>query len=113
MDVIDDFAPQKSSATQLEYYQWKCTDSRVEKVDMCDTVDTVFVELKRQLSALLLHTFVKRKQPPSFDSLKNFSIKATIAAQKEVQAAHWHHTQTTIFTSHAWINNATPISAQQ
>ena len=26
-------------------------------------------------------------------------------AQKEVQSAHWHHRQVTLFTAHAWINN--------
>ena len=31
----------------------------------------------------------------------------SIAAQKEVQGAHWHHAQATIFTTYAWINNAT------
>ena len=65
---------------------------------------------------------MKRKQAASFDSLNkscdvkptvlqvDFSENATIAAQKEVQAAHWHHAQATIFTTHAWINNATNFS---
>ena len=89
---------------------------------MTDTVDAVFNELKKQLSTFLLHTFVKRKQAASFDSLKNscdgksivlqvdFSENVTIAAQKEVQAAHWHHAQATIFTTYTWINNATNFS---
>ena len=65
---------------------------------MTDTVDAVFNELKKQLSTFLLHTFVKRKQAASFDSLKNscdgksivlqvdFSENATIAVQKEVSS---------------------------
>ena len=116
VDLIDEFVPQSSSVI-LQYYQWKSTDSRIEKVVMTDTV-----ELKKQLSTFLLHTFVKRKQAASFDSLKNscdgksivlqvdFSENATIAAQKEVQAAHWYHAQATIFTTYAWINNATNFS---
>ena len=91
-----------------QYYQWKSTDSRIEKVVITDTVDAVFNELKKQLSTFLLHTFVKREQAASFDSLKNscdgksivlqvhFSENATIAAQKEIQSAHWHHAQATI-----------------
>ena len=113
--------PQSSSVT-LQYYQWKSTDSRIEKVVITDTVDAVFNELKKQLSTFLLHTFVKREQAASFDSLKNscdgksivlqvdFSENATIAAQKEIQSAHWHHAQATIFTAHAWINNDTHFS---
>ena len=121
VNLIDNFAPQSSSVT-LQYYQWRSIDSRIEKVVVTDTVDTIFNELKKQLSAFLLHTFVKRNQAASFDSLKtfcngqsivlqvDFSENATIAAQKEVQAAHWHHSQATIFTAHAWINSATNFS---
>ena len=102
VSLIDEFAPQSSSVT-LQYYQWKSKDSQIEKVVVTDTVDAVFNELKKQLSTFLLHTYVKRKQAASFDSLKtscdgisivlqvDFSENATIAAQKEVQAAHWHH----------------------
>ena len=82
---------------------------------MTDTVDAFLNELNKQLSTFLLHTFVKRQQAASFDSLKNscdgksivlqvdFSENVTIAAQKEVQAAHWHHSQATIFTTYTWI----------
>ena len=70
----------------------------------------------------LLHTFVKRKQAATFDSLKaacngrsivlqvDFSENAMIAAQKEVQAAHWHHSQATLFATHAWVNKDTNFS---
>ena len=120
LDLIDEFAPQSSSVT-IQYYQWKSTDSRIKKVVMTDTVDAIFNELKKQLSTFLLHTFVKRKQAASFDLLNScdgksivlrvdFSENATTGAQKEVQAAHWHHAQATIFTTHAWINNATNFS---
>ena len=66
--------------------------------------------------------FVKREQSVSFESLKkpcnghsivlqvNFSENATILAQKEVQAAHWHHAQATVFTAHAWIDSTTNFS---
>ena len=60
---------------------------------------------------------MKREQAAAFNSLKSssdgitivlqvdFSENATIVAQKEVQSAHWHHPQATLFTAHAWINN--------
>ena len=40
----------------------------------------------------------------------NFSENAMITAHKEVQAAHWHHAQTTLFITHTWINNTTQFS---
>jgi len=86
---------------------------------MNDTVGIIFNELKKQLDSFLLHTIVKRKQPVPFESLKvtcdekstvlqvDFSENAKIAAQKQVQAAHWHHSQATLFTRYAWINKDT------
>ena len=57
VDLIDEFTPQSRSVT-LQYYQWKSTDSRIERIVMTDTVDSIFNELKKQLSTFLLHTFV-------------------------------------------------------
>ena len=34
-----------------------------------------------------------------------FSKNATIASKREIQLAHWSHTQATIFTVHAWIDS--------
>ena len=119
--MIDEFALQSNLVT-LQYYQWKSNDGRLEKVLLIDTADAIFDELKKQLSTFLLHTFVKREQAASFESLKNscdgqsivlqvdFSENATITAQKKVQAAHWHHGQATVFTIHAWIDSTTNFS---
>lgn len=75
---------------------------------MIDTVDAV---LKKKQLGNFLGTFCERKQAALFDTLKkycdsksivlqvDFSENATIMAQKEVQAAHWHHTQATLFTT--------------
>ena len=54
----------------MKYYQWLSTDSRTEKVNMSDTVDNIFIELKKQLDNFLLHTFVKSRLLHTFDSLK-------------------------------------------
>ena len=39
-----------------------------------------------------------------------FSENTTITAQIELQAAHWHHYQATLFTAHAWINKDTSFN---
>ena len=49
INLIDKFAQQGGSKT-MKYYQWKSTDSRTEKVNMSDTVDNIFIELKNQIS---------------------------------------------------------------
>ena len=114
--MIDGFAPQAHSES-LPYYQWKSTDNQIEKIVATDTDDSIFNELKKQLNTLILYTFVKRERAATFNSLKSssdgisivlqvdFSENATIVAQKEVQSAHWHHPEATLFTAHAWINN--------
>ena len=114
--MIDGFAPQAHSES-LPYYQRKSTDNQIEKIVATDTVDSIFNELKKQLNTFLLYTFVKRERAATFNSLKSssdgisivlqvdFSENAMIVAQKEVQSAHWHHPEATLFTAHAWINN--------
>ena len=59
--LIDKCAPRGSSSVTLQYYQWKLKDKRIEKAVITDSVDTVFNELKKQLSTFLLHTYVKRQ----------------------------------------------------
>ena len=34
----------------------------------------------------------------------DFSENASFITQNEIQRAHWNHSQSTIFTAHAWIN---------
>ena len=65
---------------------------------------------------------MKRERAATFNSMKNssdgisivlqvdFSENATIVAQKEVQSAHWHNPQATLFTAHAGINNVNNFS---
>lgn len=95
----------------------KSNDRRIEKVLLTDTTDAVFTELKKNPALPTSHMCEEGATAAAFESLKNssncqsivlqvdFSENATIAAQKEVQAAHWSHGQATVFTAHAWIDN--------
>lgn len=70
-----------------------------------------------QFKPFLAHTSGKQKQSAHFEALvKNsdsehvvlqvdFSENATIASQREIQYAHWTHSQATVFTAHAWLGN--------
>ncbi len=114
-DYIDKYAPSNGVAT-VRYHQWQNND-RVEKVEVLGTVEDAYVELKRQLKPFLLHTYVKHRQAAHLELLKSecdsknvvlqvdFSENASIASQREVQAAHWHHSQATLFTAYAWIGS--------
>ena len=120
-DKLNSFSPQTPS-TSIVYHQWQTSNSRVEKVGITSTVQEAFNELKRQSKHFLLHTYIKRKQSFAFKQLVSecngqkivlqvdFSENATITAQREIQAAHWCHTQVTIFTAHAWINEEMNLS---
>ena len=40
----------------------------------------------------------------------DFSEKAFLVSQNEIQSAHWYYEQVTIFTAHAWIKDDTTES---
>ena len=113
---ISKYAPTDNSKA-IHYQQWQNSDGRMEKVEITGKVEDCFEELKSQVGAFLLHTFIKRKQAASFKALTeksdgkrvvlqvDFSENATIASQREVQSAHWNHGQATLFTAHTWIEN--------
>jgi len=90
-------------------------------------VDTIFNELNKQQDNFLLHTFVKQKQATSFQLLKETcddtvnplfykliiqKMQQLQHRKKYVQAAHWHHSQATLFTTRAWINKDTNFSME-
>lgn len=115
------FSPQQQSVI-VEYRQWQATAVRVEKVALTGTTEEVFGKLEAQLPQFLLHTYIKRAQFSAFSSLKSkcdgknivlqvdFSENASITFQREVQAAHWHYQQATLFTAHAWVDGAENLS---
>ena len=78
--MIDGFASQAHSES-LPYYQWKSTDNRIEKIVATDTVDNIFNVLKKAVEYILLHTFVKREQAATFNSLKSSSDGISMVLQ--------------------------------
>ena len=82
----------------------------------------VFTKLQDKLKAFLVHVYVKRKQSEHMKNMKNsvdgikvflqvdFSEKASLVSQNEIQSAHWYYEQVTIFTAHAWRKDDTTES---
>lgn len=116
-DSILQFAPHDSEHP-VTYQQWQNTDGRIEKVTIQGTTEDSFQCLKEQSKYFLLHTYVKRKQAASFKKFtesyngKNIVVQvdnsenATIATQREIQSAHWCHSQATLFTVYAWVSSS-------
>ncbi|KAK6186815.1 hypothetical protein SNE40_006086 [Patella caerulea] len=113
-EAVENYAPTNPHTT-LEYRQWR-NGERTEIEELKGTVGEAFAELKQQLKGFLLHTYIKRCQSQHLEYLisnsndqrivlqVDFSENATILSQNEVQSAHWHHHQATLFTAYAWIN---------
>ena len=113
-DLLLQFSPRVTHP--VSYRQWRSTDGRAEKITFEGTTEDAFHELKEQSQHFLFHSYVKRKQAASFKKLtescdnKNiviqvdYSENATIVAQREIQSAHWCHSQATLFTVHAWLS---------
>ena len=121
---INSFKP-INGGNALRYFQWQSINKRNEKVEIIGTVDDAFKSLSRQLKPFLLHTYVKRKQAAVFSKLVSscdgesivlqvdFSENATIASQREIQSAHWNHSQATIFTAHIWIDTKSDTKSKE
>ncbi len=100
----------------VKYCQWQGTGNDMQKVTVEETVSTAFDELQRQLSAFLIHVYVKRQQKHFFDTQKSkvdgkrcvlhvdFSENATLKGQDEPQSAHWTHSQAGLFTAYIWVS---------
>ena len=91
-------------------------DKKAEKVCITAAVSCVFDELKNQVNRFLIHRYIKRKQAAHMEKILHncdgesillqidFSENASLMMQNEIQSAHWNHSQVTIFTAHAWID---------
>ena len=103
--------------TEVEWYQWKNVEGRWMKVVKKGSHSDVLQDLKQQLPAFLLHTFIKRKQSAHFEAEKkkangkhitiqvDFAENYSIIQQDEIQSGHWAHDQVTLFTACAYIDS--------
>ena len=87
-----------------------------EKITIIATVNVILEDLRAQLNSFFIHTYITRMQAAHSAKLiaesNDFTITCRIdlskngalVQQDEIQSAHWTHTQVTIFTAHACIN---------
>ncbi|XP_063220054.1 uncharacterized protein LOC134529662 [Bacillus rossius redtenbacheri] len=100
----------------LKYSQWQNNDGHSEKMEILSSVQETFEDLKSKLKDFLVHTYIKRIQAKTFETIKSnvngseiviqvdFAENASLVNQNEIQSAHWSHGQSTLFTIYAWIN---------
>ena len=126
------------TSSEVEWCQWErveqMTTSKKEKTKkrsktmkkICKlgTVDKAFQSLEDQMPYFLQHVYVKRQQSAFFDGKKanltqsealvqvDFAENYTCKHQDEVQSAHWHQQQITLFTVAVWTNNGSETTCK-
>lgn len=102
-------------AEHTTWYQWQAEETRTVKNVHEGTLSDALAELRKQLVSFLAHVFVKRRQSECFEKCKNsvsekcaliqvdFSENYLSQYQDEVQSAHWHYNQVTVFTCVVWV----------
>ena len=124
--------------SEVEWCQWErvqqMTTSKREKTKervktmkkICKlgTVDEAIKSLEDQMPYILQHVYVKRQQSAFFDAKKanltqsealvqvDFAENYTCKHQDEVQSAHWHQQQITLFTVAVWTNNGSETTCK-
>ena len=123
------------TSSEVEWCQWervkqvensknrKTNKSRksMKKICKIGTVEDAIQSLEDQMPYFLQHVYVKRQQSAFFHEKKanlsqheaivqvDFAENYTCRHQDEVQSAHWHQKQVTLFTVAVWINNGSEI----
>lgn len=63
--------------------QWQKADSKMDKIEILNTIKEVFEELANQLKPFLIHSFIKRNQSKVFEDLKSKVDSVNIVLQLE------------------------------
>ena len=103
---------------ELKWYAWQTASGNQAKIIREGIVEEAFDELKRQLPAFMKHEFIKKAQSRWFQQLRSdvdgkkcllqmdFSENYSVTYQDEIQSAHWHQKQVTVFTAVLWVREA-------
>ena len=107
---------------EASWKKWEEVKGRIIKNAKTGQVGDLYHYLCEIVSPFLTHSFVKRKQAESYEIDKvhalsedstsimlqvDFAENYTCLAQDEVQSAHWHQKQITLFTSVSWFQGQT------
>lgn len=92
---------------------------RTEKTELCGTVFDAISSLSQKLPTFKTHCFIKKEQASAFQQMHtspmqhhavlqvDFSEKASIIEQDEIQSGHWVHKQVTLFSAVVWTGGRT------
>ena len=123
---LDNFQSNVDCTEITTWYQWQLVDKiddsvhsagkRMNKVLNEGVASKMFDSLREQIPPFLNHVFIKHQQAKTFQHLKenmayghvvvqmDFSENYTCVHQDEIQSAHWHQQQVSLFTVATWIN---------
>ena len=116
--LVDD----ESINNNILWKEWKDVNGRFYVSEQQGTVHDCLQEIDKQFHSFKMHCYVKRMQSRHFEDLKihttnetavlqvDFAENYTAVLQDEIQSAHWHQKQVTLFTAIAWVgdNSAKP-----
>ncbi len=108
--------PEDDKQIKVTWYTWETTEGLPNKVQKSGTLGDVLNFLKTAATKFVYHCFVKKQQSGYFQAKKmlaktdqetvvlqvDFAENYTAAYQDEIQSAHWHQKQVTVFPSVLW-----------
>jgi len=104
-------------AESITWLQWETEDKCAVKSMHESTISDALDALREQLEPFLAHCFIKRKQSVAFESCRSSVSQHTALKQvdffenyssqyqDEIQSAHWHFRQISVFTCVVWVDN--------
>ena len=108
---------EKEDEDSVKWRKWTEAEGRPVQVEVLLSVEDAVAEINETLNDYKWHCLVKDQQSKLFrDSKENISEGQAVVqidfaenyaavTQDEVQSAHWNHSQITIFTAVAWLEN--------
>lgn len=113
-DNIHNMLQSVENRSDFKINLWEKREKRIEKCKMTYSFQEISTILIERLPHFLRHHFIKRQQENSFNKDKtsacsekfiiqcDFSENYTCFYQNEIQSAHWHQSQITVFTVCIW-----------
>ncbi|CAF4054315.1 unnamed protein product, partial [Rotaria sp. Silwood1] len=108
-----------SEDEEISWFNWVRTLGKMNLQETQGDVSTLLDTIDEQWSVLLFHHFVKNQQKLYIDRIKkassekdyivitcDFAGNYTLAAQREIQSAHWSKQQASLFTIHIKIGES-------
>ena len=112
---VEDFT---DDCTEIQFYQWKRVDKKVQKVESVLPPDEFLSLFNEEVKVLKKHIYIKRQQHATYNQLKenlktgeillhvDYSENYVNKQQGEIQSAYFGHDSFSIFTACCYLRDA-------